>query len=111
MSTICANSDLFVELNQTDAETISGGYEVFTIKNKTKYNLYYTVDGKLWKHKPNQTWVWTAYKGGTIKFDEDIRSGVINYKKYNLANGGVYGFYNNTKTKGNPYDVDLYDIG
>lgn len=106
-----AASDLFVDVNQEDAETVSGGYEVFTIGNKTKYNVGYTIDrGKEFKHKPNQSWVWTAYSGGIIKFDEDGRDGYKQYKSYNLANGGKYEFRDNKTTKGNPYDIELYRI-
>lgn len=104
--------DLVEEINEQAAETISGGYEVFTIKNQTKYNIPYSVDGgKWWGHKPNHKWIWTAYKGGTIKFDTDMRKGYVKHKTYNLANGGVYAFRDNKSTKGNPYDVDLHRIG
>ncbi|NEP54206.1 MAG: hypothetical protein F6K65_37635 [Moorea sp. SIO3C2] len=109
MLTISANQDLFVDLNETDAETISGGYEVFTIGNNTPYNINYTIDGTSWTHKPNETWTWTAYSGGTIKFDEDLRS-YINYKQYDLSHGGVYEFQFNNYTPNNPHDIDLYDI-
>ncbi|NEO23982.1 hypothetical protein [Moorena sp. SIO4A5] len=108
---ISANPDLFVDLNQKDAETISGGYEVFTIRNKTKYNVHYFVDGKLTKFpKPGSSSVWTAYKGGIIKFDIDGRNNYKLWKKYNLANGGVYEFKDNKSTPGNPYDIDLYRV-
>ncbi len=113
------NQDFFIELNDQSAETISGGSpariipvgaEVFTIQNKTKYNVGYSVDGKSWSHAPNEGWIWTAYKGGTIKFDQDGRSGVKDYKKYNLSNGGVYEFQYNTSTPGNPWDIELYRV-
>ena len=105
-----ANQDLFVDLNDKSAETISGGNEVFTIKNKTNYNVGYEVDGKSWTHEPGKVWIWTANKGGNIKFDQDSRSGVTSYKTYNLADGGIYEFQNNERTKGNPYDIDLYSV-
>lgn len=104
----CTNHDLFVDLNEKDAEKVSGGYEVFTIYNDTKYNVWYKVDGKSWTHKPGEKWIWTAYKKGIIKFDQDGRSEVKSYKKYNLANGGVYRFKDNKTTTGNPYDIELY---
>ena len=50
------NQDLFIEFNDQSAETISGGYEVFTIRNQTKYNVGYSVDGKSWSHAPNKQW-------------------------------------------------------
>ena len=105
------NQDLFIDLDEKDGEKVSGGYEVFTIKNKTKYDITYTVDGKSWTHKPGKEWVYTAHHGGIIKFDQDGRSGVKSYKKYDLANGGIYEFQDNKSTHGNPYDIELYDIG
>ncbi len=103
-----ANQDLFTNLNAEDAETISGGAEVFTIRNNTLYNITYTVDGKSWTHRPNESWTWTAYNGGIIGFDRDVRSNVRDYKSYNLADGKIYAFQNNNNTLGNPYDIDLY---
>ena len=104
--------DLVEEINEQAAETISGGYEVFTIKNQTNYNVSYFVDGKKTNYsKPGSSSVWTAYKGGMISFDTDGRSNYKEIKKYNLANGGVYAFRDNKSTKGNPYDIDLYRIG
>ena len=106
-----AHQDLFIDLNDEKAETISGGYEVFTIKNNTRYNVGYNVDGRSWIHKPGEVWIWTSFRGGIIKFDQDGRSGVESYKKYNLANGGIYQFQDNRSTGGNPFDIELYDIG
>lgn len=103
--------DLVEELNEQDAETISGGYEVFTITNKTNYDITYTLDGKEWLHKPNESWTWTAYKGGNIKFDTDGRNDYNQSQSHNLSNGGVYEFQNNNYTAGNPYDLDLYRVG
>lgn len=102
--------DLVEELNEQAAETISGGYEVFTIRNKTKFNITYTLDGKKWLHKPNESWIWTAYKGGKIKFDADGRNNYNQSQSYNLSNGKVYEFQNNNYTPGNPYDLDLYHV-
>ncbi|ELS03276.1 hypothetical protein Xen7305DRAFT_00029970 [Xenococcus sp. PCC 7305] len=105
------NQNLFIELNDAKAETVSGGYEVFTIRNNTNYNVGYTVDGTSWTHQPGEEWVWTAYSGGTIEFDLDGRSDTESYQTYNLANGGIYEFQDNNTTLGNPYDIELYDIG
>ena len=107
-----ANQDLFVDLNEKSAETISGGAEVFTIKNETKYRIPYSIDGKQTQNAdPGQSSVWTAHSGGIIKFDRDSRSGVTDMKSYNLADGKVYAFRDNNKTSGNPYDIELYSIG
>lgn len=107
---ILQNLALVEELDEQAAETISGGYEVFTVKNKTQYNITYVLDGKQFLHKPNESWTWTAYSGGTIKFDEDSRSGYQQDKSYNLANGRTYEFQNNNTTPGNPYDIELYKV-
>ena len=102
------NRDL-IELNDENAETISGGYELFTIKNQTNYNVGYSVDGKIWQHKPNYIWRWSTSEEGIINFDTDGRLGVKSYKKYNLAGGKTYAFRDNTSTF-DPYDIELYDI-
>jgi hypothetical protein len=109
MSNISANQDLFVDLKEKEAQTISGGLEVFTIQNATNYSLDYTVDSTLFTHYPGEVWVYDAYSGGIIEFDEDTRWNVKNFKKYDLANGAIYEFQNNP-TPGNPYDIDLYSI-
>ncbi|MEH2352603.1 hypothetical protein [Nostoc sp.] len=102
---------LIEELDEQAAETISGGYEVFEVKNKTGYNIPYTVDGTTTGDpSPGSDRIWTAYSGGIIEFDSDGRSGYELYKKYNLADGGVYEFQDNTTTIGNPYDIELYKV-
>ena len=108
-----ANQDLFVDLTQKDAETISGGYEVFQIKNNTKYNITHILDGhkdKPFLMKPGETWTYTAHQGGNIEFDVDSRNEYQLTKKYNLSNGGVYEFQDNKSTPGNPYDIELYSV-
>ncbi len=102
---------LIEELDEQAAETISGGYEVFEVKNKTGYNIPYTVDGKTTGDpSPGSDRIWTAYSGGIIEFDADGRTGYQLYKKYDLVEGGVYEFQDNIKTDGNPYDIDLYRV-
>lgn len=107
---ILQNLALVEELDEQAAETISGGYEVFTLKNDTRYNITYIVDGKKWLHKPGESWIWTAYSGGKITFDTDGRNDYVQNKSYNLANGGKYEFQDNKKTVGNPYDIELYSV-
>ena len=36
-----ANQNLFIDLDEKDGETVSGGCEVFTVKNQTNYNVRY----------------------------------------------------------------------
>jgi hypothetical protein len=112
---VLENLGLVEELDEQAAETISGGYEVFTVRNKTKYNVSYLIDGTKapgYAARPySGSAVWTAYSGGTVKFDADGRNGYVQNKKYNLANGGVYEFRYNNYTKGNPFDIDLYRVG
>ncbi len=112
-----ANQDLFVDLNDKSAETISGGAEVFTIKNETDYEITYSLDGKSWNHIPNANdgrgWAWTTSNGGKgiIEFDQDVRPEFTANKSYDLANGGVYAFRENKTTEGHPWDIELYKIG
>ncbi|MEH2420791.1 MAG: hypothetical protein V7K48_07550 [Nostoc sp.] len=106
---------LVEELDEQAGETITGGYEVFTIRNKTKYNVSYLIDGTKapgYAAKPySGSAVWTAYSGGIVKFDADGRNNYVQNKSYNLSNGGIYEFQYNNYTRGNPYDIDLYKVG
>jgi hypothetical protein len=98
------------ELSEQAAETISGGQEVFTIYNKTGYDITHVLDGKAFDIKPNEGWTYTAYSGGIINFDADGRSGVNQNKTYNLGEGHVYEYQDNKSTPGNPYDIELYRV-
>jgi hypothetical protein len=99
------------ELSEQAAETISGGQqEVFTISNKTGYNITHVLDGQAFDIKPNQSWSYVAYRGGIINFDADGRSGYNQNKTYNLGNGHVYEYQDNKSTPCNPYDIDLYTV-
>ncbi|MBN3898647.1 MAG: hypothetical protein V7L14_26690 [Nostoc sp.] len=105
---------LVEELDEQAGETITGGYEVFTITNRTGYNIPYSIDGTQTRSefaKPGGSAVWTAYSGGIIKFDTDGRAGYVQTQSYNLSNGAKYEFQYNTKTPGNPYDINLYKVG
>lgn len=113
------NQDLFVDLNEKSAETISGGrfengggkYEVFKIYNQTGAGSSnpYTIDGVRTKY-PKSNSFWVTDRGGTIKFDYDYGRKGVQLKTYNLSNGRKYAFRYNTSTA-YPYDIDLYDIG
>jgi hypothetical protein len=110
LESVSANQDLWIELNDENAQTISGGAkEVFTIENPTDYDGIYYIDGKDYRHKPDEAWTYTVYKGGRISFDKDGRDGVESQKKYNLSNGHTYAFQYNTSTS-DRYDIDLYKI-
>jgi len=103
---------LVEELDEQAGETITGGYEVFTVTNTTRYNVSYSVDGtKTHYPKPGDSAVWTAYNGGIIKFDADGRNNYVQSKSYNLSNGSKYEFQYNNSTPGNPYDIELYKVG
>ncbi|MHC5728044.1 MAG: hypothetical protein ACYT04_51475 [Nostoc sp.] len=105
---------LVEELDEQAGETITGGYEVFIVTNRTGYNIPYSVDGTKTLPqfaKPGASSVWTAYGGGIIKFDADGRAGYVQNKSYNLADGEKYEFQYNYSTPGNPYDIDLYRVG
>jgi hypothetical protein len=98
------------ELSEQAAETISGGQEVFTIYNKTGYNITHVIDGKAFGLQPNEGRVYTAYRGGMINFDADGRSGYKQNKTYDLGEGHVYEYLDNKSTAGNPFDIDLYRV-
>jgi hypothetical protein len=98
------------ELSESAAETISGGYEVFTIYNKTNYNITHVIDGKAFNINPNQGFIYTAYSGGIVKFDADSRNNYVQNKSYNLSNGSVYQYQDDKSTPGNPYDINLYKV-
>ncbi len=103
--------DLVEELNEQASETISGGgREVFTVRNETRFNIKYRVDGKRGNTRPGAGTIWTTNLGGRIRFDKDTRSGIVQRQRYNLVNGGLYAFRENTSTKGNPFDIELYRI-
>lgn len=103
--------NLVEDLDNKAAETISGGYEVFEIKNTLDFDVNFTLDGYSQTQTSGETLIWTAYSGGGIKFDTDSRAGYKQYKSYNLADGGTYEFQSNNYTRGNPYDIDIYDVG
>ncbi|NEO15548.1 MULTISPECIES: hypothetical protein [unclassified Moorena] len=122
MSTISANPDLFVDLNQTDAETVSGGgflskifggrkREIFTVSNQTHVRLPYSVDGKQTSYPyPGVDVTWNTKKGGNIAFDYDFGRPGVQLRKYNLSNGGKYAFQLDRRTP-YPYDIELFRIG
>lgn len=127
-----AYQDLFVDLNEKAAETISGGAwdpikntpfdpgtwssardsvikafspknEKFHIYNQTGYRITYNVDGRNTRYTNAS---WSTNRGGNISFDSDFGRRGVQLKKYNLRNGGKYAFRLNTNTA-YPYDFDL----
>lgn len=109
---LAANQDQLMDLNDEDAQTISGGAtEVFTVRNRTSNAIIdYFVDGKAsGKQGTGTGLIWTAYSGGIIHFDADLRSDVYVSKKYDLSNGRIYEFQDDP-TPGNPYDIELYTV-
>lgn len=110
LESISANQDLFVDLNEKDAETVSGGLETFTIRNETNARIPYALDGTL-TNRPygGSVSVWTTGKGGTIDFDYDLGLAGVQSRKYNLSDKGTYAFRYDTNTPYNQ-DIDLYTI-
>ncbi|AOX02284.1 hypothetical protein BJP34_25100 [Moorena producens PAL-8-15-08-1] len=103
MSTICANQDLFVDLNETDAETISGGIvsqggagpnEIFKIENQLVFgSVSYRIDnGPLRNLNPGQSALWFSNQGGKIMFDSRPFIPGFQGKIVNAANGREYAF-------------------
>ena len=117
LESISTQEDLFENLNNKSAETISGGryengggkYEVFSIYNQSYGTNPYVVDGRRTRF-PSGNSFWVTDKGGIISFDSDYGKKGVQLKRYNLRNGRKYAFRRNTRTS-NPYDIDLYDIG
>ncbi|PSB42796.1 hypothetical protein C7B80_26325 [Cyanosarcina cf. burmensis CCALA 770] len=112
LGTTSAALDLFVDLNEKDAETVSGGaIEVFTIANRTNARIPYTVDGTRTPNpNPGAVVRWTTGRGGIVAFDYDVRRPGVQTRRYNLSNNSQYAFRPDTKT---PYtgDINLYRIG
>ena len=109
----CANQDLFIELNDRNSETVSGGrVEIFKIRNQTNnIRIPYSVDGVRTPYpKPGQGSLWSTGRGGIITFDFDFRRAVVKKRKYNLANGRKYAFRLNKKTRYR-FDINLYNVG
>ncbi|AFY89185.1 hypothetical protein [Chroococcidiopsis thermalis] len=104
-----ANQDLFVDFNEKDAETVSGGaVERFTVFNRTNARIPYAVDGlRTPNQNPNSEVRWTTTRGGIIEFDFDVRRPGVQLRRYNLSNNRQYTFRPDTRT---PYtgDINLY---
>jgi hypothetical protein len=112
LESISANQDLFVDLNEKDAETVSGGaIERFTISNQTNVRIPYTVDGtQTTRPYGGSVSNWTTGKGGEIRFDYDFGLPGVQLRKYNLVDGRKYAFRYDTRTLYGK-DIDLYRIG
>lgn len=109
--------NLFEDLNQKDAETVSGGLwnpfakETFTIYNETKARIPYTVDWKKTTHPyGGSSQKWSTRLGGFIRFDYDMGRKGAQVRKYNLSDGGKYAFRYDMKTD-YAHDIELYKIG
>ena len=98
------------EIDEQAAEIISGGVERFTVKNKTRYDITYIVDGKRVTLRPGEGHRWTTYQGGIIRFDWDAGRYGEQKKLYNLSDGERYEFQDD-RTTAYQYDLDLYRVG
>jgi hypothetical protein len=109
---ILQNFGLVEEINEQAAEIISGGFEVFTIRNNTGYDITYVLDGTACLIKPGEEFTHTTYSdnGGIIEFDADSRDDNVPYKSCDLEDGQIYEFRDNTSTPNNLYDIDLYRV-
>ncbi|WP_414565040.1 MULTISPECIES: hypothetical protein [unclassified Anabaena] len=106
-----ANQDLFVDLNEKEAETVSGGaLERFTIINRTNARIPYTVDGKRTLNaNPNSVVRWTTGRGGIVAFDYDVRRPGVQLRRYNLSNNRRYEFRPDSRTSYRG-DINLYRV-
>ncbi|MBS3025993.1 MAG: hypothetical protein HCA25_02560 [Dolichospermum sp. DET50] len=105
---ILQNFGLVEELDEQAAEIISGGQtERFTIRNKTRYDITYILDGKRSTLHPGDAVKWRTGRGGIIRFDSDALRPGEQKKEYDLSNGGIYEFQDD-RTTPYQYDLDLY---
>lgn len=91
------NQEIFIDLNEKDSETISGGQlKGSEIKNLTNLSIDYTVDGeKLITNPGNDDFI--AYERGLIKYQGG--------RKFYLRDGRIYAFMPSRN------GFDLYDVG
>ena len=97
------------ELTEQEAETISGGAELFTLVNNTNADIPFTIDGYLFGLPAGYEGIFATAGNGIITFDSDVQPG-IQANSYNLADGGRYVFLADNRTATNPYDFDLASI-
>ena len=101
-----ANQDLFVDLNEKDSETISGGATV-TIANRTPSLVVFEMGKRKYEIYPGKEGKYLTPGGfGSIKFDEDLRSAVTSNRFKILRDGGSYEFRPKEETI-NPHDIKL----
>jgi hypothetical protein len=107
---ILQNFALVEEINEQSAEIISGGYEVFTIRNTTGSMVICNLDGSDITMQPGEEINFDSYDGGIIDFDMYAGSDTLIMKKsYNLSDGQIYEFQNNYDTA-NSEDIELYPV-
>lgn len=106
-----ANQELFVDLNEKDAETVSGGaLERFTIANRTNARIPYAVDGRRTRYpNPGSVSIWITNRGGIVTFDRDVRRPGVQLRRRNLSNGARYAFRPDTRTSYRG-DIDIFRI-
>ena len=107
---ILQNLALVEELDEQAAEIISGGMR-FTIRNKTRYDITYILDGDRSIMHPGETTSWDipGDKVKVITFNPDPGRPRMQ-KSYRLSDWRTYEFKPNPKTP-NPNDIDLYQRG
>ncbi len=89
---ILQNLALVEELDEQAAEIISGGY--ITIRNRTKYDITYILDGQRLTLSPNSVDIWDSYQGGKVKIRFNPYPGRPGEQKEEsiLSDGGRYEF-------------------
>ena len=101
MSSICANQDLFVDVNEQDAETLSGGIkrrggrgpnEIFKLVNQTNFSVPYIIDGRARNLRPGRSVLWFTNEGGNVTFDSRPFIPGFQGRTVDAANGREYAF-------------------
>ena len=106
LKTTCTSPDLFVDLNEKIAETISGGVETFTITNNIDNSITYYIDGAEYTQEPDSTIRWATTGTGKVEFDYSFESGYQGIT-WDLIDGSANEFQYDSATS-NPYDFDLF---
>ncbi|MEH2305807.1 hypothetical protein [Nostoc sp.] len=104
---ILQNFCLVEELDEQAAEIISGGYDTFTVKNKTNRFIPHRLDGSYYVIRPGEERIY-AGDPGMIEFDTDTRPFHYKPKSWPLVNGKTYEFRDDNSTP-ESYDIDIYE--
>lgn len=102
------NDVLFSDLNEKEAEIITGGVKSFTIKNTIDRSIIYEIDNAEYTQRPNSTIKWVTNGRGEIVFDASFAPG-FQRRSWTLTNLSTNEFQYNLSTW-DTQDFDIYKI-